>query len=467
MERQYSHLTWKNRLKIRRMLDERRKPKEIADALHVHTSTIYREIKRGQTWQMTSEWEYVQKYCPETAERKYRENLQAKGPDLKIGNDHALASYLEEKIGKEHYSPAAALAKIKEEGRIFSVEISEWTLYSYIDKGVFATITNKSLPTGKKKKHPYRKVQEARLPKGDGIEDRSEEINSRKTFGHWEMDTVVSARRSKKRLLVLTERLTRWEIIELMKDGTSASVVAALNRMERVLVAHPTLSVPEWKELLYKEAIAIREEDAAACRQIGENCLELLRPGMGILTHCNAGHLAVSEYGTALAPIYLGQERGYGFKVFADETRPLLQGARLTAYELSRAGVDVTLICDNMASVVMRKGWVHAVVVGCDRVAANGDVANKIGTSGVAILARHYKIPFYVLGPTSTIDGSCPDGDSIVIEERNPDEVTEMWYSRRMAPKDVKVYNPAFDITPHELITAIITEKGIFYKNNR
>ena len=248
---------------------------------------------------------------------------------------------------------------------------------------------------------------------------------------------------------------------------TAVNLVAALNRMERVLVAHPTLSVPEWKELLYKEAIAIREEDAAACRQIGENCLELLRPGMGILTHCNAGHLAVSEYGTALAPIYLGQERGYGFKVFADETRPLLQGARLTAYELSRAGVDVTLICDNMASVVMRKGWVHAVVVGCDRVAANGDVANKIGTSGVAILARHYKIPFYVLGPTSTIDGSCPDGDSIVIEERNPDEVTEMWYSRRMAPKDVKVYNPAFDITPHELITAIITEKGIFYKNNR
>lgn len=141
--------------------------------------------------------------------------------------------------------------------------------------------------------------------------------------------------------------------------------------------------------------------------------------------------------------------------------------ARLTAYELSRAGVDVTLICDNMASIVMRKGWVQAVVVGCDRVAANGDVANKIGTSGVAILARHYKIPFYVLGPTSTIDSSCPDGDSIVIEERNPDEVTEMWYSRRMAPKDVKVYNPAFDITPHELITAIITEKGIFYKNNR
>ena len=248
---------------------------------------------------------------------------------------------------------------------------------------------------------------------------------------------------------------------------TAVNLFMALDRMEKVVVAHSVNPVPEIVELLRVEAEAIRAEDAAACRKIGENCLSLLRPGMGILTHCNAGHLAVSEYGTALAPVYLGEERGYGFKVFADETRPLLQGARLTAYELQKVGVDVTLICDNMASTVMRKGWVHAVVVGCDRVAANGDVANKIGTSGVAILARHYKIPFYVLGPTSTIDGSCPDGDSIVIEERNPDEVTEMWYSRRMAPKDVKVYNPAFDITPHELITAIITEKGIFYKNNR
>lgn len=242
---------------------------------------------------------------------------------------------------------------------------------------------------------------------------------------------------------------------------TAVNLVTALNRMERVLVAHPTLSVPEWKELLYKEAIAIREEDAAACRQIGENCLELLRPGMGILTHATPEIWRSRSRHRLGAAFSWGGER-LGFKVFADETRPLLQGARLTAYELSRAGVDVTLICDNMASIVMRKGWVQAVVVGCDRVAANGDVANKIGTSGVAILARHYKIPFYVLGPTSTIDSSCPDGDSIVIEERNPDEVTEMWYSRRMAPKDVKVYNPAFDITPHELITAIITEKGIF-----
>ena len=175
---------------------------------------------------------------------------------------------------------------------------------------------------------------------------------------------------------------------------TAVNLVAALNRMERAVVAHSMRPVPEIVQLLRAESEAIRAEDAAACRKIGENCLSLLRPGMGILTHCNAGHLAVSEYGTALAPVYLGEERGYGFKVFADETRPLLQGARLTAYELQKAGVDVTLICDNMASVVMRKGWVQAVVVGCDRVAANGDTANKIGTSGVAILARHYGLPF-------------------------------------------------------------------------
>ncbi|RHO75242.1 S-methyl-5-thioribose-1-phosphate isomerase [Parabacteroides sp. AF48-14] len=244
---------------------------------------------------------------------------------------------------------------------------------------------------------------------------------------------------------------------------TAVNLVAALNRMEKVVTGHPDVPVVELLRLLHAESEAIRAEDAAACRKIGENCLSLLKPGMGILTHCNAGHLAVSEYGTALAPVYLGEERGYGFKVFADETRPLLQGARLTAYELHKAGVDVTLICDNMASIVMKKGWVQAVVVGCDRIAANGDVANKIGTSGVAILARHYGIPFYVLGPTSTIDLACPDGDSIVIEERSPDEITDMWYTSRMAPEGVKAYNPAFDVTSHELITAIITEKGIAY----
>lgn len=244
---------------------------------------------------------------------------------------------------------------------------------------------------------------------------------------------------------------------------TAVNLVAALNRMEKVVAVHPMKSVLEVIQLLRAESEAIRAEDAAACRKIGENGLSLLRPKMGILTHCNAGHLAVSEYGTALAPVYLGEERGYSFKVFADETRPLLQGARLTAYELQKAGVDVTLICDNMVSAVMRKGWVQAVVVGCDRVAANGDTANKIGTSGVAILARYYGIPFYVLGPTSTIDPNCPDGDSIVVEERNPEEITDMWYASRMAPEGVKAYNPAFDVTPHDLITAIITEKGIVY----
>lgn len=244
---------------------------------------------------------------------------------------------------------------------------------------------------------------------------------------------------------------------------TAVNLTAALNRMERVLSTHPSENIDGLKRLLREEAHAIRAEDAAACRCIGEWGLSLLRPGMGILTHCNAGHLAVSEYGTALAPIYLGQERGYKFKVFADETRPLLQGARLTTYELQKAGVDVTLICDNMAASAMRKDWVQAVVVGCDRIAANGDVANKIGTLGVAILARYYGIPFYVLGPTSTLDLSCPDGDSIRIEERQPEEVTDAWYVRRMAPQGIQVYNPAFDITPHFLITAIITEKGIAY----
>lgn len=262
--------------------------------------------------------------------------------------------------------------------------------------------------------------------------------------------------------------LAEFERVKTYLGGarpTAVNLTAALERMARVMRRHPDAPVDEWRRLLTDEALAIRADDAQACRRIGENALAFLRPGMGLLTHCNAGHLAVSEYGTALSPIYLGQERGYGFKVFADETRPLLQGARLTAYELREAGVDVTLICDNMASLVMRQGWVRAVLVGCDRVAANGDVANKIGTSGLAILAHHYGIPFYVLGPTSTIDTRCATGADIVIEERQPEEVTEMWYAHRMAPEGISVYNPAFDVTPHELIRAIITEEGVFYEN--
>ena len=205
----------------------------------------------------------------------------------------------------------------------------------------------------------------------------------------------------------------------------------------------------------------IKAEDIWVCKQIGENGLSLVKPHDGILTHCNAGKLAVCKYGTATAPIYLGHERGYEFKVFADETRPLLQGARLTAYELQSAGVDVTLICDNMSGLVMRNGWVNAVFVGCDRVAANGDVANKIGTSMVAALAKRYNVPFYVCAPTSTIDMDTACGNDIKIEQRPSTEVTEMWYNEPMAPKGVKVYNPAFDITDNELITAIVTEYGI------
>lgn len=214
---------------------------------------------------------------------------------------------------------------------------------------------------------------------------------------------------------------------------------------------------------LLKEAHLIREEDIAACRAMGEYGLSLLEPGMGILTHCNAGTIATAMYGTCLAPIHMGQEQGYDFKVFADETRPLLQGARLTSWELMKSGVDVTLICDNMAATVMKQGKINAVVVGCDRMAANGDGANKIGTSGVAILAKEFGVPFYMYVPTSTIDMNTETGDDIVIEERDGDEIRSMWYSEPMAPEGVKTFNPAFDVTGHEYITAVITEKGIVY----
>jgi len=212
---------------------------------------------------------------------------------------------------------------------------------------------------------------------------------------------------------------------------------------------------------LAAECKAIRDEDIAASRAIGENGLTLLQDGMGILTHCNAGQLATVRYGTALAPIHVGREKGMNFKVYCDETRPLLQGARLSSYELFCDGVDTTVICDNMASQVMRDGKVQAVIVGADRIARNGDAANKIGTSGVAILAKYYGIPFYVAAPRSTIDITLASGDAIPIEQRKDDEVTEMWYEKRMAPEGVGVFNPAFDVTPHELITAIITERGV------
>ena len=242
---------------------------------------------------------------------------------------------------------------------------------------------------------------------------------------------------------------------------TAVNLFWALDRMEARLHAEEGRPPEAVKAALRSEAEAIRDEDEAVCRSLGEHGLSLLAPGMGLLTHCNAGALATARFGTALAPIYLGAERGYGFKVYADETRPLLQGARLTAWELMAAGIDVTLLCDNMASFLLRQGKVQAVLVGCDRVAANGDVANKIGTSGVAILARHYGIPFYVVAPLSTVDLACPTGADIHIEERPAAEVTEKWYAQRMAPEGVKVLNPAFDVTDGALVTAIVTERGV------
>lgn len=209
------------------------------------------------------------------------------------------------------------------------------------------------------------------------------------------------------------------------------------------------------------EALRVYEEDITTCKAIGENALTLVNKGDGLLTHCNAGKLATIRYGTATSVMYLGEEKGYDFKIYCDETRPLMQGSRLTAFELASSGLDVTLLCDNMSASLMKTGKINAVFVGCDRVAANGDTANKIGTSLLALAAKRYGIPFYVCAPTSTIDISCKTGDDIIIEERSPEEVTRMWFDRHMAPDNIKVYNPSFDVTDNDLITAIITEKGI------
>lgn len=248
---------------------------------------------------------------------------------------------------------------------------------------------------------------------------------------------------------------------------TAVNLFWALDRMERAALACREKPIGEIKARLRDEAVRIREEDIETCRKIGENGLTLLRNGCGVLTHCNAGQLATTRYGTALAPIHLGRERGWNFRVFCDETRPLLQGARLSAYELLADGVDTTVICDNMASQVMKNGWVDAVLVGADRIAANGDACNKIGTSGVAILARHYGVPFYVLAPLSTIDRTLATGAEIPIEERRGGEITEMWYASPMAPSGVKTYNPAFDVTDASLITGIVTEKGVLRPDYR
>ena len=243
---------------------------------------------------------------------------------------------------------------------------------------------------------------------------------------------------------------------------TAVNLSWALGRTERLVRSNKEKPVKEIVSLIKKEATAIHNEDIEMCCRISEYGLSLLKDGDGVLTHCNAGPLATS-FGTAQGPFLLAKARGMNIKVYADETRPLLQGARLTSYELCKAGVDVTLICDDMASLVMKNGWIDACFVGCDRIAANGDFANKIGTSAVAILARYYGIPVYSLGPTSTVDMNCPDGDHIKIELRDPEEIKTMWYERPMAPAQVKCYNPSFDVTDHELLTGIVTEKGIIY----
>lgn len=242
---------------------------------------------------------------------------------------------------------------------------------------------------------------------------------------------------------------------------TAVNLFWALDRMTDVAkTLPPSLAVEQIRERLLPEAHAILEEDRGMCLAMGRLGAELIRDGMGVLTHCNAGALATADYGTALAAMFVAHEQGKKFRVFADETRPLLQGARLTAWELHRRGIDVTLICDNMAAQVMREGRIQLVLVGADRIAANGDAANKIGTYGVAVLAKAHHIPFYVAAPSSTVDLSLPNGTGIPIEQRDPREITH-GFGKPTAPGGVKVYNPAFDVTPADLIAGIITEKGI------
>lgn len=241
---------------------------------------------------------------------------------------------------------------------------------------------------------------------------------------------------------------------------TAVNLFWALDRMRRR--ANQTGNIPfaEARDALLAEAHAIRDEDAAMCRAIGEHGQHLIESGAGVLTHCNAGALATSEYGTALALMYAAHQRNRQFNVFVDETRPLLQGARLTAWELHRAGIDAKLICDNMAASIMKSGKIQLVVTGADRIAANGDAANKIGTYGVAVLAAAHEIPFYIAAPSSTFDLSLPDGDAIPIEYREPDEVRGFG-GATTAPNDMPCLNPAFDVTPARLIKGIVTEKGL------
>ncbi len=241
---------------------------------------------------------------------------------------------------------------------------------------------------------------------------------------------------------------------------TAVNLFWALDRMKKVAEINKEKNSEELNKLLLKEAISIHEEDRLMCQKIGEHGASLLKDGDTVLTHCNAGALATGGIGTALGIIYTAQAQGKGIKVFADETRPVLQGARLTVWELKQQGVDVTLICDNTAAFLMERKKIDCVIVGADRVAKNGDVANKIGTYNVAVLAKAHNIPFYVAAPSSTFDSAIENGEKIKIEERSPEEVTN-WFGKGIAPSGTKVWSPAFDVTPAELVTAYITEEGI------
>lgn len=256
--------------------------------------------------------------------------------------------------------------------------------------------------------------------------------------------------------------LRLFEVADYLRQSrpTAVNLFWAIDRLIRVALNLSTPSPRMVTKRLLQEALAMAEEDRRMCRAIGDAGADLIQDGHGVLTHCNAGGLATMDYGTALAILFRCAERGRRFQVFADETRPLLQGARLTAWELQRRGIDVTLICDSMAAQVMKEDRIQLVIVGADRIAANGDTANKIGTYGVAVLAKAHNIPFYVAAPSSTFDLELPNGDAIPIEQRDPREITH-GFGHQTAPEGVAVYNPAFDVTPAELIEAIITENGI------
>jgi len=258
----------------------------------------------------------------------------------------------------------------------------------------------------------------------------------------------------------LTERLRQVADYLATSRPTAVNLFWALQRMQDAARRLQSLPPKEMIAALLREARQIHDEDRAMCRAIGKQGAALIRDGQGVLTHCNAGGLATAEYGTALAVMYAAAEQGKRFQVYADETRPLWQGARLTAWELMQNGIDVTLICDSMAAQVMKEGRVHLVVTGADRIAANGDSANKIGTYGVALLAKAHDIPFYIAAPSSTFDLSLETGAAIPIEQRDPREVTHP-QGAQVAPEGVKVYNPAFDVTPAHLIAGLITEKGM------